>query len=98
MKQIDQFDSLQHLNFSNSEKVKREKIGSFLLTLVGILGLFAINSSLFHYSNSGTIEGKKVDRFWLTPSALNAEKSASKDTFHAAKSDFTTTVNTAASL
>lgn len=93
MKQIDQFDSLQHLNFSNSDNNKREKLGSFLLTLVGVIGLFVINSSLFHYSNSGTIEGEKVNKFWLTPSALNAEKAAFQDTFQAAKSDISTTIS-----
>ena len=94
MKQIDQFDSLQHLDFSNSDNKKGEKLGSFLLALVAVIGLFTINSSLFHYSNSGTIEGEKVNKFWLTPSSLNAEKAAFKDTFQAAKSDITTTVST----
>ena len=85
MKQIDQFDSLQHLNFSNSAKEKREKVGSFLLTVVGILGLLAINNPTFHYSNSGSQEGEKVNKFWLTPTSLNAEKTAFESNFQTTK-------------
>ena len=77
MKQIDHLDSLQHFNFPmSSNEEKRKKFGSFLLAIVGILGLFAMSSPAFQYSNSDVKENEKVNKFWLTPSNLNAEQTA----------------------
>ena len=77
MKQIDTLDSLTHLNFPDSTaKDSREKIGSFLLATFGIFGLIVMSNPVFQYANSSSIESKKVTKFWLTPSSLNAEKTA----------------------
>lgn len=77
MKQIDTLDSLTHLDFPDSKaKASREKVGSFLLATVGIIGLIVMSNPLFHYSNTNTSDSEKNTKFWLTPSSLNAEKTA----------------------
>lgn len=81
MKQIDNFDSLQHLNFPDAKaKATREKLGSFLMATVGIIGLVVMSNPLFHYTNTNAIESTKDAKFWLTPSTLNAEKTAINNT------------------
>lgn len=77
MKQIDHFDSLQQFNFSDAKaKAKREKFGSFLLAVFGLLGLFAISLPALDHSNKDAINKEKTNKFWLTPSSLNAEQTA----------------------
>ena len=87
MKQIDTIDSLKHLNFPDSlKKEKREKIGSFFLTMFGLAGLLAMSNPSFNYSDSNAPFNKKVNKFWLTPTALNAENTASSTiSIHAIK-------------
>ena len=77
MKQIDHFDSTQQFNFSEATaKAKREKFGSFLLAIVGILGLLAISTAGLQQSTHDAINKGKTSKFWLTPSSLNAEQTA----------------------
>jgi len=77
MTQIDNFDSLQQFNFSDaSAKAKREKFGSFLLAIFGILGLIAISQPALQHSSNDAINKEKTTKFWLTPSTLNAEQTA----------------------
>jgi len=77
MKKIDNLDSLQQFNFPNAAaKAKREKFGSFLLAIIGILGLFSVGSPAFLYSNTDAVNKEKTTKFWLTPSSLNAEQTA----------------------
>ncbi|GEM_PF-7017042 len=77
MKQIDTFDSLQQFNFSDATaKAKREKFGSFLLAIVGVLGLLAISTSGLQQPTHDAINKEKTTKFWLTPSSLNAEQTA----------------------
>lgn len=77
MKKFDDLDSLTHLDFPNSSaKSRREKWGSILLSAFAIFGLFAMSSPSFDYIDSGATESKKATKFWLTPSDLNAEKTA----------------------
>lgn len=77
MKQIDNFDSLQQFNFPDTTaKAKGEKIGSFLLAFIGILGLFAIGGPALPNSNTDAVNKEKTTKFWLTPSSLNAEQTA----------------------
>lgn len=79
MKHIDNCDSLQHLNFPTStSKDKRDKFGSFLLTVVGVLGLFAISNRDFQQPTTDSLENDKANKFWLTPSTLNSETTAFK--------------------
>jgi len=85
MKQFNTNDSLKHLNFPDStQKEKREKLGSFLLAVFGIFGLLAMSNPTFQYSQNESIHKEKVNKFWLTPTALNAEKTA----FSATLNDF----------
>jgi len=77
MKQIDNFDSLQQFNFSEATaKAKREKLGSFLLAIVGVLGLVAISTAGLQQPTHDAINKGKTTKFWLTPSSLNAEQTA----------------------
>lgn len=77
MKQIDNLDSLQHLDFPDAKvKATRERLGSFLLATIGVLGLVVMSNPLFQYTNTNSIESTKDAKFWLTPSTLNAEKTA----------------------
>ncbi len=77
MKQIDPLDSLTHLNFPNSKtKERREKIGSFLLIFFSLFGFIVMSNPFFQYAKSSPVENKQVNKFWLTPSSLNAEKTA----------------------
>ncbi|MEM1122885.1 MAG: hypothetical protein AAGJ18_20745 [Bacteroidota bacterium] len=77
MKKFDNLDSLTHLNFPNpSTRIKWDRLGSLLLSTFAFVGLFAMNSPIFSYSNSTTTEQNKSTKFWLTPSSLNAEKTA----------------------
>ena len=77
MKQIDNLDSLHQFNFPNAAaKAKREKFGSFLLAVIGILGLFAVSNPAFQYVNPDAVNKEKTTKFWLTPSSLNAEQTA----------------------
>lgn len=79
MKQIDNFDSLQHLNFPTStSKDKREKFGSFLLAVVGVFGLFALSNPNFQHPTTDSLDKDKANKFWLTPSSLNSETTAFK--------------------
>ena len=81
MKHIDNFDSLQHLNFPTStSKDKRDKFGSFLLAVVGMLGLLAISNPNFQQSTTDALDKDKANKFWLTPSSLNSETTAFKPT------------------
>ncbi len=77
MKHIDNLDSLQQFNFSDATaKAKREKFGSFLLTVFGILGLLAISQPILQQASTDAINEEKTTKFWLTPSSLNAEQTA----------------------
>ena len=77
MKQIDTIDSLQQFNFSEATaKAKREKVGSFLLAMVGILGLLALSTAGLQQPTHDAINKGKNTKFWLTPSSLNAEQTA----------------------
>ncbi len=96
MKKFDNRDSLTHLDFPNSSaKIKRDRMGSLLLSAFAFVGLFAMSSPSFQYSNSGTTEQNKETKFWLTPSSLNAEKTAfNSSSIHKAKSSKTLLVTT----
>lgn len=96
MKKFDNCDSLTHLDFPNSSaKIKRDRIGSLLLSTFAFVGLFAMSSPSFHYSNSGTTEQNKETKFWLTPSSLNAEKTAfNSSSIHNTKSGTSSLVPT----
>ena len=77
MKHIDNLDSLQQFNFSEATaKAKREKFGSFLLAVFGILGLLAISKPALQHTSNDAVNKEKTTKFWLTPSALNAEQTA----------------------
>ena len=79
MKHIDNLDSLQHLDFpTTTSKDKRDKFGSFLLAVVGMLGLFAISNPNFQQSTTDSLDKDKANKFWLTPSSLNSETTAFK--------------------
>jgi hypothetical protein len=82
MKKFDTLDSLKHLNFPDATaKEKRDKFGSFALSIFGLLGLLiAINNPDFNFTKNDTVKREKVNKFWLTPAALNAEKTALNST------------------
>ena len=79
MKQVDNFDSLQHLNFPTSKSNdNRDKIGSFLLAVVGVLGLLVLSNPNFQQPTTDSLDKDKANKFWLTPSSLNSETTAFK--------------------
>lgn len=51
-----------------------------MLALFGILGLLAINSIGFQQTEINTVNKASDTKFWLTPSSLNAEKTALNST------------------